>query len=104
MVGHRAEQFGHYSASILKDKACLVKGGREGDLHMQSEKTAGGMKKGGEKARRAFLLLALGSFLFLLGSVGAVECGAVELVQGGVQGALGLLGFAVFGRLAGVIV
>lgn len=51
--------------------------------------------------KKVFGVLSFLSFLFMLGSVGAVEQDTVPLLQGTIQMFLGLVAFALFARLAG---
>lgn len=55
----------------------------------------------GKKLKRFFGILALMSFLYLLGTVGGVEQNTIPLGTGTIHMAVGLIAFAVFTRLAG---
>lgn len=55
----------------------------------------------GKKLKRFFGILALMSFLYLLGTVGGVEQNMIPLGTGIIHMAVGLIAFAVFTWLAG---
>lgn len=55
----------------------------------------------GKKLKRFFGILALISFLYLLGAAGGIEQNTIPLEAGAIHMAAGLIAFAVFTWLAG---